>query len=215
MTNSGCSRWVRRSRTEKAPRTGGSPANLSAEARIRCGPRQSVVLSGQILILGGSTPRGLTSGILRFDPAQGHYPRGPAPVPNTDGAGAPVGDTGTWPGGLSMAGPLDQIVVIKLRSTQPGPQRGLALWAVMRARCRYVNDVQIRGVCACRTAVRRSRMPMPPGRAVRDGPSWRRAPSAVSPAVPGRRRRGCRGSRRRGRGRRRGRTARRSGSSSG
>jgi hypothetical protein len=44
-----------------------------------------------------------------------------------------------------MAGPLDQIVVIKLRSTQPGPQRGLALWAVMRARCRYVNDVQIRG----------------------------------------------------------------------
>ncbi len=53
------------------------------------------------------------------------------------------------------------------------------------------------------------------GRAVRNGPSWRHGSSAVSPEEPGRRRRGCPGSRRRGPGRRRGRTARRSGSSSG
>ena len=51
------------------------------------------------------------------------------------------------------------------------------------------------------------------GRAVRDGPSWRRASLAVSPAEPGRRHRGCRGSRGRCLGRRRDRTARRSGSS--
>jgi hypothetical protein len=85
------------------------------------------VLRGQILILGGSTPRGLTSGILRFDPAQGHYPRGPAPRAQHRRRGAPVGDTGYLAGALSTTGPLDQIVVSKLRSTQPGPQRGLAL----------------------------------------------------------------------------------------
>jgi hypothetical protein len=53
------------------------------------------------------------------------------------------------------------------------------------------------------------------GRAVGNGPSWRRASSSASPEEPGRRRRGCRGSRPRGPGRRRDRTARRSGSSSG
>jgi hypothetical protein len=52
------------------------------------------VLRGQILILGGSTPRGLTFGILRFDPARAITRVGRLPVPSTDGAGVPVGDTG-------------------------------------------------------------------------------------------------------------------------
>ena len=83
------------------------------------------MLRGQILILGGSTPRGLTSGILRFDPARRGVTRvGRLPVPSTDGAVAAVGDTGYLAGGLSATGPLDQIVVIKLRSTTPARSAG-------------------------------------------------------------------------------------------
>jgi hypothetical protein len=86
---------------------------------------KAVVLRGQILILGGSTPRGPTSDILRFDPARRGVTRvGRLPVPSTDGAVAAVGDTGYLAGGLSATGPLDQIVVIKLRSTTPARSAG-------------------------------------------------------------------------------------------
>jgi hypothetical protein len=78
------------------------------------------VLRGQILILGGSTPQGPTSDILRFDPArQAITLVGRLPAPSTDGAVAAVGDTGYLVGGLSANGPLDQIVVIELRLISP------------------------------------------------------------------------------------------------
>ena len=69
MTNSGCSRWVRRSYTEKDPETRWFTGEFVSRSAYPVADAKSVVLRGQILILGGSTPRGLTSGILRFDPA--------------------------------------------------------------------------------------------------------------------------------------------------
>ncbi len=86
---------------------------------------KAVVLLGQILILGGSTPRGPTSDILRFDPARDAVTRvGRLPAPSTDGAVAAVGDTGYLVGGLSATGPVDQIVVIKLRLISPARSAG-------------------------------------------------------------------------------------------
>jgi hypothetical protein len=83
---------------------------------------KAVVLDGQILILGGSTPRGPTAEILCFDPArQAITLAGRLPAPSTDGAVAVVGNTGYLVGGLSATGPLDQVVVIKLRLISPGP----------------------------------------------------------------------------------------------
>ena len=112
---------------------------------------KAVVLRGQILILGGSTPRGPTSDILRFDPARRGVTRvGQAPRAQhrrrrgrrrryrLSGRRA-VRDRAARSDRRHQA-PLDH----------PGPQRGLALWAVMRARCRYVNDLQIGSICARR-----------------------------------------------------------------
>jgi hypothetical protein len=83
------------------------------------------VLDGQILILGGSTPQGPTSDILRFDPARQAITHvGQLPAPSTDGAVAAVGDTGYLIGGLSANGPLDQIVVITLRLISPARSAG-------------------------------------------------------------------------------------------
>ncbi len=81
---------------------------------------KAVVLGGQILILGGSTPQGPTSDILRFDPARQAITRvGRLPAPSTDGAVATIGDTGYLIGGLSANGPLNQIVVVNLRLISP------------------------------------------------------------------------------------------------
>ena len=86
---------------------------------------KAVVLRGQILILGGSTPHGPTSDILRFDPArQAITLAGRLTAPSTDGAVAAVGDTGYLVGGLSATGPLDQIVVITLRLISPARSAG-------------------------------------------------------------------------------------------
>ena len=86
---------------------------------------KAVVLDGQILILGGSTPQGPTSDILRFDPARQAITHvGRLPAPSTDGAVAAVGDTGYLAGGLSANGPLDQIVIIKLHLSSPARSAG-------------------------------------------------------------------------------------------
>jgi hypothetical protein len=84
----------------------------------------AVVLDGQILILGGSTPQDPTPDILRFDPTrQAISHAGRLPTASTDGAVAAIGDTGYLIGGLSATGPLDQAVVIKLGlSARPAVQ---------------------------------------------------------------------------------------------
>jgi hypothetical protein len=85
----------------------------------------AVVLDGQILILGGSTPQGPTPDILRFDPTrQAISHAGRLPTASTDGAVAAIGDTGYLVGGLSATGPLDQAVVIKLRLISPTRSAG-------------------------------------------------------------------------------------------
>lgn len=85
----------------------------------------AVVLDGQILILGGSTPQGPTPDIIRFDPTrQAISHAGRLLTASTDGAVAAIGDTGYLVGGLSATGPLDQAVVIKLRLISPTRSAG-------------------------------------------------------------------------------------------
>jgi hypothetical protein len=105
------------------PATG--TARIAGQLPYPVAHAKAVVLDGQILILGGSTPHGPTADILRFDPARQAITRvGRLPAPSIDSAVAAVGDTGYLAGGLSANGPLDQIVVIKLRFISPTRSAG-------------------------------------------------------------------------------------------
>jgi hypothetical protein len=74
------------------------------------------LLGGRVLVLGGSTPTGPSSAILRFDPANGKVVRvGHLPHPLTDGAVATIGNNIFLLGGL-WTRPLAGVIVVRLTS---------------------------------------------------------------------------------------------------
>ncbi|MGH2856859.1 MAG: Kelch repeat-containing protein [Solirubrobacteraceae bacterium] len=69
------------------------------------------LLDGQILVLGGSTPRGPSAWILRFDPSGGAVRRaGRLPRPLTDAAIATIAGSAYLLGGISSGGPVASVV---------------------------------------------------------------------------------------------------------
>ncbi|MGI8712429.1 MAG: hypothetical protein ACR2NR_04455 [Solirubrobacteraceae bacterium] len=76
------------------------------------------LIAGRVLVLGGSTPRGPSAAILRFEPATGRVVRaGRLPHPLTDAAVATVHDTAYLLGGISTR-PLASVIEVRL--AQPG-----------------------------------------------------------------------------------------------
>jgi streptogramin lyase len=76
------------------------------------------LIAGRVLVLGGSTPRGPSAAILRFEPATGRVVRaGRLPYPLTDAAVATVHGTAYLLGGISTR-PLASVIEVRL--AEPG-----------------------------------------------------------------------------------------------
>jgi hypothetical protein len=82
------------------------------------------LIDGRVLVLGGSTPHGPSSAILRFDPARRQIARvARLPHPLTDAAVATIGETAYLLGGIST-GPRAEVIKVRwTRSTRPSPAR--------------------------------------------------------------------------------------------
>jgi len=74
----------------------------------------ATVRNGQVFVLGGSTPAGASSAILRFDPATGAVSRaGTLPEHVADSGIATIGDTTYLVGGINSR-PLTSICVVRI-----------------------------------------------------------------------------------------------------
>jgi hypothetical protein len=79
---------------------------------------KATVLDGQMIVVGGSTPSGPTSDILRFQPSLDSVSVvGHLPVALTDGALVTIHKRAYYLGGLAASGSRDEIEVIALRAT--------------------------------------------------------------------------------------------------
>lgn len=84
------------------------------------------LLDGQILVFGGSTRRGPSAAILRFDPSSRRVRdrvtrAGRLPRPLTDGAVATIGGTAYLLGGISDGGPVASVLKVRVTAaTGPG-----------------------------------------------------------------------------------------------